>query len=238
MTLQPPLGTTRPLGSPGVTDGTDDPPIALSVHSGAGRVVLLTTVLGSALAGIDATVVGIALPTIGQTLEASFSGLQWTVTAYTLTLAAFILVGGGLGDRFGRRRVFVIGVVWFTASSVLCALAPNLPVLVGARALQGAGAAVLTPASLAIIETTFAVGEHSRAIGVWAGASGMAAALAPFLGEHCWPWRAGAGSSWSTCPWPRSSSCWQLASPKPSTRAPGAEVTCAAPCSRSCASGP
>ncbi len=158
------------------------PSSALTVRSTSGRAVLLATVLGSSLAGIDATVVGIALPRIGEDLGASFSGLQWTVTAYTLTLASFILVGGGLGDRFGRRRVFVVGVVWFTAASLACAVAPTLALLVAARALQGVGGALLTPASLAIIEASFAVAERSRAVGLWAGASGVAGAIAPFVG--------------------------------------------------------
>jgi EmrB/QacA subfamily drug resistance transporter len=164
------------VGAGGAADG------ALAVRSAGGRAVLLATVLGSSLAGIDATVVGIALPRIGADLDASFAGLQWTITAYTLTLASFILVGGGLGDRFGRRRVFVVGVVWFTAASLACALAPSLALLVAARALQGVGGALLTPASLAIIEASFAPAERPRAVGAWAGASGVAGAVAPFVG--------------------------------------------------------
>ena len=156
----------------------------LSTRSRRGRVVLFATVLGSSLAGIDATVVGVALPRIGADLHASFAGLQWTVTAYTLTLASFILLGGSLGDRIGQRRVFVVGTVWFTMSSLACAAAPTLSTLVAARAAQGVGGALLTPASLAIIEAGFAPHERSRAVGIWAGSSGVAAAFAPFVGGY------------------------------------------------------
>src|SRR6185436_19394939 len=100
---------------------------------------------------LDATVVNIALPTIGEDFDAQVSGLQWTVNSYALTLAALILLGGSLGDRFGRRRVFVIGVIWFGAASLLCGLAPNLTTLILARGLQGVGGALLTPGSLALI---------------------------------------------------------------------------------------
>src|SRR5262245_35781245 len=99
------------------------------------------------MAGLDATVVNVALPTIGSDLNASFAGLQWVITAYTLTLASLILLGGALGDRFGRRRTFVIGAVWFALASALCALAPSIELLVVARGLQGVGGALLTPGS-------------------------------------------------------------------------------------------
>src|SRR5205814_10559804 len=121
----------------------------------AGRWVLLATVLGSGMAGLDATVVNIALPRIGSDLGTGLSGLQWTVNAYTLTLAGFLLLGGSLGDRRGRRRMFMVGVVWFAAASVLCAVAPTAGALIAARALQGIGGALLTPGSLAIIEASF-----------------------------------------------------------------------------------
>jgi MFS family permease len=111
----------------------------------AARWVLLTTVLGSGVVMLDGTVVNVALERIGADLGASFGGLQWTVNAYTLTLASLILLGGSLGDRFGRRRVFVIGVVWFAVASLLCGSAPNLELLVAGRALQGVGGALLTP---------------------------------------------------------------------------------------------
>jgi EmrB/QacA subfamily drug resistance transporter len=147
-----------------------------------GRWVVVATILGSGLAGIDATVVNVALPTIGRDFGASFAGLQWTVSAYTLTLASLILWGGALGDRFGRRRTFLVGVVAFTAASALCAAAPTIGFLIVARAIQGVGGALLTPASLAIIESVFVAEDRPRAIGTWAGFSGVATAVAPFIG--------------------------------------------------------
>ncbi|MDP8992571.1 MAG: MFS transporter [Actinomycetota bacterium] len=150
--------------------------------SPSGRWVLLAAVLGSSVAFLDATVVNVALPAIGEDLGAGLDGLQWTVTAYLLTLAAFILVGGSLGDRLGRRRVFVVGVVWFALASALCGLAPGAAELAGARALQGVGAALLTPGSLALIEASFAPGDRGQAIGAWSGLTGIAAAVGPFAG--------------------------------------------------------
>jgi EmrB/QacA subfamily drug resistance transporter len=148
----------------------------------AARWVLLATVLGSSLAFVDATVVNIALPHIGTSLGAGPAGLQWTVNAYALTLTALLLLGGALGDRFGRRRVYVLGVVWFAAASLLCGLAPTIETLVAARALQGVGGALLTPGSLAILEATFHPDDRGRAIGTWSGLGGVAGALGPFLG--------------------------------------------------------
>src|SRR6266702_7068147 len=107
---------------------------------------------------------------------------QWTVTSYTLTLASPILLGGACGDRFGRRRVFVVGVAWFAVASMLCGLAPNVGWLVASRALQGVGGALLTPASLAIIQASFADTDRARAIGAWSALSGTTSAIAPFLG--------------------------------------------------------
>src|SRR3984885_3551444 len=147
-----------------------------------GRWIIAATVLGSSMAMLDATVVNVALPTIGNELHTSLAGLQWVVTAYTLTLAGLILLGGALGDRFGRRRVFLIGVTWFALSSALCGLAPNIGVLIAARGLQGIGGALLTPGSLAIIQSTFAADDRPRAIGAWSGLGGVAGAIGPFLG--------------------------------------------------------
>jgi EmrB/QacA subfamily drug resistance transporter len=134
------------------------------------------------MASIDATVVGIALPAIGSDFHASLSTLQWVVTAYTLTLAGLLLLAGALGDRYGRKRIFLIGVVWFALASVLCGIAPNAPFLIGARAVQGIGAALLTPGSLAIIEASFRPDDRSKAIGAWSGLSGVGTAIGPFLG--------------------------------------------------------
>ena len=144
----------------------------VTFRSAAGRWVLTATILGSALASIDATVVTIALPAIGADLNTSFAGLQWTVTGYTLTLAAFILIAGAAGDRFGRRRVFLVGVVWFSLASLLCAVAPGIELLIAARILQGLGAALLTPASLAILEAAFRPEDRAVAVATWAGFPG------------------------------------------------------------------
>ncbi|RSN55902.1 MFS transporter [Actinomadura sp. WAC 06369] len=150
--------------------------------TGPGRWILLATVLGSGLALLDATVVNVALPAIADDLDADITGLQWTVNAYTLTLAGFILLGGSLGDRYGRRRIFLLGVVWFAAASVLCAVAQDVGMLVVSRALQGVGGALLTPGSLAIIQASFAPDDRPRAVGAWSGLGGIAGAVGPFAG--------------------------------------------------------
>jgi EmrB/QacA subfamily drug resistance transporter len=144
--------------------------------------VLLVTVLGSAMASIDATVVGIALPAIGRDFGASLTALQWVVTAYTLALAGLLLFAGTLGDRYGRKRIFLAGVAWFALSSLLCGFAPSAVILIAARAVQGIGAALLTPGSLAIIEASFRPADRGKAIGAWSGLSGVATAIGPFLG--------------------------------------------------------
>jgi EmrB/QacA subfamily drug resistance transporter len=156
--------------------------LAIGYGTAEGRWVLLATILGSGMAGIDATVVNVALPAIGKDFDVEFAALQWTITAYTLTLASLILLGGALGDRYGRRRVFVVGVVWFAVASVGCGAAPTAPSLIMARALQGVGAALLTPGSLAIIQASFAPQDRARAIGAWSGLGGVATAIGPFLG--------------------------------------------------------
>lgn len=148
----------------------------------AGRWVLLATVLGSALAFVDATVVNVALPRIGAQLGGGAAGLQWTVDGYTLSLAALILVGGSLGDRFGRRRIFVAGAGVFGGASLLCGLAPSMGALVAARVLQGIGGALLTPGSLAILQASFRPEDRARAIGAWSGLGGVGAAIGPLLG--------------------------------------------------------
>jgi EmrB/QacA subfamily drug resistance transporter len=159
----------------------------------AGRWVLVGTVLGSGIASLDATVVNIALPRLGDDLDADFAGLQWVLNGYTLTLAALILVGGALGDRVGRRRVFGIGVVWFAVASLLCGIAPNIEMLVIARMLQGVGGALLTPGSLAIIQASFHPDDRARAIGAWSGLGGVTTAIGPFVGGYLvdvasWRW--------------------------------------------------
>ena len=144
--------------------------------------MLAATIAGSGMAQLDGTVVNVALARIGEDFHAGFTALQWMVNAYTLTLAALILLGGVLGDRLGRRKVFLVGVVWFAVASALCALAPGSAVLIGARALQGVGGALLTPGSLAIISSAFASEDQPRAVGLWAGLGGIAGAIGPFLG--------------------------------------------------------
>jgi EmrB/QacA subfamily drug resistance transporter len=158
------------------------PDTGLVYASGPGRWVLLGTVLGSAIASIDATVVGIALPAIGRDYGAGLATLQWVVTSYTLTLAGLLLLAGALGDRYGRRRVFLIGVLWFALASALCGVAPNASTLIAARALQGVGAALLTPGSLAILQASFRPDDRGKAIGAWSGLSGVATAIGPFIG--------------------------------------------------------
>lgn len=158
----------------------------------AGRWVLLATVLGSGIAALDATVVNVALPIIGEELGAGLSGLQWILNGYLLALAGLILLGGALGDRYGRRRVFVVGVMWFAVASLVCGIAPSVPALVAARILQGIGGALLTPGSLAIIEASFRPDDRARAIGAWSALGGIAAALGPLLGgvliDVSWRW--------------------------------------------------
>jgi EmrB/QacA subfamily drug resistance transporter len=145
------------------------------------------------MAMIDATVVSIALPRIGRSFTANVGTLQWIVTGYTLTLAALLLLAGSLGDRYGRRRVFCIGVVWFAVASAACGLAPDSTALIVARLVQGVGAALLTPGSLAIIQASFSQADRGRAIGAWSGLGGLAAAAGPLLGGYLiavasWRW--------------------------------------------------
>jgi EmrB/QacA subfamily drug resistance transporter len=156
----------------------------ISYKSAAGRWLLAVTVLGSGMAFLDSTVVNVALPHIGKSLHAPTSTLQWVLDGYLLTLASLILLGGSLGDRYGRRRVFTLGVVLFTVSSLLCALSSTSGELIAARLLQGVGGALLTPGSLALIESCFRAEDRSRAIGAWSGLSGVATALGPLLGGY------------------------------------------------------
>ncbi len=154
----------------------------LAFSSPQGRWVLVATVLGSGIAFLDSTVVNVALPHIGEDLDTGVGGLQWVLNGYLLAVSALILLGGSLGDRFGRKRIFQLGVIVFAAASLLCAVAPSAPMLVGARIVQGVGGALLTPGSLAILEASFRPADRSRAIGAWSGLSGVASAIGPFLG--------------------------------------------------------
>ena len=150
--------------------------------SPTGRAVIAAAVLGSGMTLLDGTVVNVALRTIGRDLDATLAQLQWITNGYLLSLASLILLGGSLGDRFGRRRVFVIGTVWFALASLLCGLAPNPEVLIAARVLQGVGAALLTPGSLSMIQGAFVRDDRAKAIGAWVGLGGIAAAIGPFVG--------------------------------------------------------
>jgi EmrB/QacA subfamily drug resistance transporter len=155
--------------------------------------ILLATILGSSMAFIDGTVVNVALPVLQQDLHATVADVQWVVEAYALFLAALILVGGSLGDRFGRKRIFALGIALFTLASLTCGLAPNITFLMFARAVQGIGAALLTPGSLALISASFSSAERGRAIGTWSGFTSITSALGPVVGgwlvEHgTWRW--------------------------------------------------
>ena len=165
----------------------------LSLDTSRGRWVIAATVLGSGISALDATVVGIALPSIGRDFHSGVGTLQWVVSGYSLTLAAFLLLGGSLGDRLGRRRMFSVGVVWFAVASVGCGIAPDAGVLIAARIVQGMGGALLAPASLAILQASFRPDDRPRAIGAWSGLGGVATAAGPLLGGYLivagsWRW--------------------------------------------------
>ncbi|MDH3755844.1 MAG: MFS transporter [Acidimicrobiia bacterium] len=167
------------------TSGQSEEPAgtgAIRFASAPGRRLLFATVLGSGVVAMDASVVNVALPTIGADLDAGVAGLQWILVGYLLSLSSLILLGGALGDRFGRRRIFLYGVVWFAAASLLCGVAPTIEVLIVARILQGIGGALLTPGSLAIIQTSFHPDDRGRAVGAWSGLGGIATAIGPLVG--------------------------------------------------------
>jgi EmrB/QacA subfamily drug resistance transporter len=173
-----------PAGGRRAREDAGPPAGPLSYGSRRGRWVLAATVLGSGVASLDATVVNVALPALGRDLHAGFTDLEWTVNAYTLSLGSFILLGGALGDRLGRRRMFLTGLAIFVTASLLCGLAPSIGLLVAARLLQGVGGALLTPESLAILTATFRHEDRGRAIGAWSGMQGLASALGPLVGGY------------------------------------------------------
>ena len=154
----------------------------LRYGSRRGRWALAAVILGSGAAFLESSVVTVALPAIGRDLDLELGGLQWVMNAYLLALSALIITGGSLGDLFGRRKVFNAGLIAFAATSLLCAIAPSGEVLIGARVLQGISAALVVPASLAIVEASFAAEDRAAAIGAWAGWSGISSLIGPFLG--------------------------------------------------------
>ena len=164
------------------TSGGSVEPRQLALASPGARWLIAAAVLGSGVAFLDGTVVNVALPTIGRELDAGLTGQQWVLDGYLLTLTALLLSGGAAGDRYGRRRVFVAGLVVFTAASLACGMAPTIGWLIGARLVQGVGAAALVPGSLALIDAGITEDDRGRAVGIWAGMSGVATALGPFIG--------------------------------------------------------
>ncbi len=157
------------------------------------RLVLVAAILGTAVVTVDSTVVNVALPAIEKDLGGGLAGQQWTSNAYLLTLGSLLLIGGSLGDIFGERRVFAFGVTAFGVTSILCALAPTIEVLVASRALQGVSGALLTPAALAVIVRTFPPDERGKAVGAWTAWAGIGSVLGPLIGGQLvdsasWRW--------------------------------------------------
>ncbi|MGH1492525.1 MAG: MFS transporter [Acidimicrobiales bacterium] len=171
--------------------GSDTTVGSVPIDSALGRLVIATTVLGSAVAMLTATVVNVALPTLARDLDASSSSQQWVINGYLLTISSLILIGGTLGDRYGRVRIYRLGVVWFAAASLACAVAPNVETLIVARLIQGIGGALLTPGSLAIIEATLRKDDRGKGVGRWSGLIGIAGAIGPLVGGILvdWSWR-------------------------------------------------
>ena len=167
----------------------------------ASRLTLAACIIGSCIVLLDGTVVNVALAPIQRSLGGGLAAQQWIVNGYLLTLGSLILLGGSLGDIYGERRVFTIGVVGFGVASVACALAPTIALLVAARAVQGCAGALLVPSSLAVIVNTFSEQERGAAIGSWTAWGAIAGILGPLVGGSCWRCRAGGRCSSSTSRW-------------------------------------
>jgi len=174
------IGFTRAPCDAGIIATT--PAVDAALSQRRKRLTLVATIVGSSMALLDASVVNIALPAIQQAIHADAATTQWIVNAYLLPLGALVLIGGSAADLYGRRKIFVLGVVVFIAASIACGLSPNVSVLIVSRAVQGFGAALLTPASLAMLGATFGEHERARAIGIWAGAGALMMAAGPLLG--------------------------------------------------------
>src|SRR4051794_36521544 len=164
---------------------------ALSAHRK--RLVLVAAILGTTVVTVDSTVANVALPAIADDLGGGLAGQQWTANAYLVTLSSLLLIGGSLGDIFGERRMFTAGVLGFGATSLVCALAPSIEVLVAARALQGVAGALLTPAALAVIVATFPPDERGRAVGAWTAWGAIGVVFGPLVGGQIvdsvsWRW--------------------------------------------------
>jgi EmrB/QacA subfamily drug resistance transporter len=184
-------GFVRPPCDAGIIQATPHFEMALSQRRK--RLTLAATIIGSSMAFIDGSVVNVALPAIQQAMHANAAATQWIVNAYLLLLGALVLTGGSAADLYGRRRIFILGLAVFTMASIACGLSPNTAVLIVSRAAQGFGAALLTPASLAMLGATFDEHERSWAVGIWAGAGALMSAMGPVLGgwlvDH-FSWRA------------------------------------------------
>lgn len=196
----------------------------MPLRSPGGRRVITATVLGSGVAFLDGSVVNVALPAIGRATGGSLATLQWVVDAYLLTLGALLLLGGALGDRYGRRRVYLTGLVVFTSASVACGLAPSGLALIIARLAQGVGGALLVPGSLALINSSIRPDDRGRAVGTWAGMTGMASAVGPFAGgwlvdAASWRWVFLINAPLAAIAW------WVTSRHVPESRAPYAEGT-------------
>src|SRR3981189_221498 len=177
-----------PCDEAAILAGSCEPPATTN-----GSWILATTILGSSMAFIDGTVVNVALPALQSDLHATIADVQWVVESYALFLAALLLIGGSLGDLYGRRKIFAAGVVLFTVASAWCGLALNIGQLIVARGLQGIGGALLVPGSLALISVNFPSDQRGRAIGTWSGFTSITAAIGPVLGgwfvQHgSWRW--------------------------------------------------
>jgi EmrB/QacA subfamily drug resistance transporter len=170
------------LARPGARTRLERDVSSIRFESTQGRWVISAAVLGSGIAFLDGSVVNTALPSIRKTFDANLAGQQWVVTGYLLTLGSLLVVGGSLGDLFGRRRMFVFGLMGFSVTSLLCGVAQTLPMLVVSRVLQGVSAALLVPGSLAMLSSVFHPDDRARAIGAWSGLSTISTALGPFLG--------------------------------------------------------